>query len=304
MANIILSSNIESEIGLASMYCSFSLNSECLIFGDNISNDFERITDSISNKTKNIIIIGNYWSVLFQLLENFHKINFYLYCFDDPPKFSSHNLSVTLMSPRNTPCQFIISMIEKTNRKKMNNIASKFGQYMFFNKICKQIDNRLLNTDLDNAFIFYAGLENYIEGDSLFTKFRNLFSKDYKEILELLKVGKIMNQSFEKLVKSRILNSKIVTLIDSTQAAVTCSTDLIDLTHKYLYEMYPTVQLTIICQVIYENGCGTKFSYSFKSHDDNVSVLNIAKEYGADFNTNRYHKDQLVVIVMDRNIFS
>jgi len=73
-------------------------------------------------------------------------------------------------------------------------------------------------------------------------------------------------------------NSQIVKLKDGTSAAITCATELLNLTHEQLHKKYPEVKVTITTAVQFQKDNTTALSLSIRTYDDNISVKTIVDD--------------------------
>ncbi len=166
-----------------------------------------------------------------------------------------------------------------------------FGESTLSNnhKLFELLDFRY-NCDSDKILEtepLFAGLSNHKEStnDKIITKMDSLFDTIQDILFGRIKFEQIMNEGM-KIFKAHIAlsvdraekNSHTVILKDGTKAAITCASDLINLTHEQLHKKYPEINVTVTTALQFQKDNTTALSLSVRTYNTDISVKTILNE--------------------------
>jgi hypothetical protein len=142
------------------------------------------------------------------------------------------------------------------------------------------INNKIFSRESLETQIFFCGIYNMTEGNTLYDKFLSVLMGKTK-FAELMTTGKNILTSQIGIAKDRCLkNSRQGTLKNTVTYCVTNAPELMNLTHEQLHEKYPDVSVTILTRFKYKEGVPDTVGHSLRSWSSDIDVRDIIGEFG------------------------
>jgi hypothetical protein len=218
-----------------------------------------------NEKINKVILVGSYWSFMLNYLK------------------SIPNIKIIILNSSKTIHEDLIKLTNYSKKDELNKLTnySKMEELIKDNQKLFELLNAKYNSDNNKILeteILFSALATYKSLPTLSARFECI-----KDILsKKIKFDDIMTQGLSIFKSNLILcvnraenNSHIVKLKDGTLAAITCATELLDLTHEKLHEKYPEIKVTITTALQFQKDNKTALSLSIRTYDNDISVKNI-----------------------------